>query len=181
MNINIDNCYEWVGFHIANDMLEHGWTVYSKSSPENVREDNLAMFLGRNSRFHVGHISGNADARISIDEDCIAGPSLTVLTDERELHVSCPYLIGEWMPWKQPCRIFEGHEKELVSAYELSDFLIQSLRTNIPSGHVEFISRYSEKVQSDCSGIAVSLSDLRPSEKMMRVKNHYERFRHLYI
>ncbi|WLV25542.1 hypothetical protein QR721_04865 [Aciduricibacillus chroicocephali] len=180
MNIYIDNCYSWVGYHIANDFLEHGWTVCSQNMPRNEGEDHLAMFLGRNSRFHSDDFIENPDARILIETECSEEPSLTVLANERKWHISCPFLIGEWMPLDGD-HLYNGCESELVYTCELSDFLRQSLNGNLPNGHVQFISRHSKRVPLDCSGVAVSLSELAPEEKLMKVKDHFNRFRHLYI
>ncbi len=70
MDFLIANCYDWIGFHIVNKLLENGYDVdgYDHSSED---DHHLSMFLGRNSSFtFVKDITAkNYRTSIILDED----------------------------------------------------------------------------------------------------------------
>lgn len=179
MKVLIDNCFSWIGYHIANEMLEHGWYVSANGEPATEEEEHLAMFLGRNSCFSTNTTIGAPSAEIKIDCET-AEQSVFVSSAGKECKICCSYLVGEWMPLANSRELYKGNEKEIVYIDELSCFLIQFLEGTILDKEIRFVSRLSSEASSNCSNIAVSLSRVLPAEKIAKVASHFNRFSHFY-
>lgn len=62
MPILVINCFDWVGFHIVNDLLDNGYKVVGVNLTSSKHSEHLAMQVGRNSHFKAISITDISDS-----------------------------------------------------------------------------------------------------------------------
>lgn len=51
MEIVIIGCYDWIGFHLANKLVEEGISIIGVDNSESEKADTMSLFFGRNAAF----------------------------------------------------------------------------------------------------------------------------------
>jgi hypothetical protein len=192
--LNVSN---WIGWHIAEALLEEGYKVKGLRAEEN--GDHLMDFFARNSNFEeITALTGDHPLGICVgsipDELPIDFEYLFLLNGESEalpeaIHIHAPYLFGEWMPMtKEKMFAPDGEEIAFASALfqekaiYIGDFLPYLLRLieNPPETNNIYLTS-SRKKQGEILENCFPVRENGPiEEKMEQVLTHYERFADIY-
>ncbi|WP_449354081.1 hypothetical protein ACUL41_12015 [Virgibacillus natechei] len=197
MSILVDNCNHWIGFHIANDLLENSYTV------DGIGDENsdLLMFLGRNSSFNfVGRnlekqyetaimIGGQSDTEFKSGQTLIINPKSTDRVENR-VEINTPLLFGEWMPMNEEGfynnNTFIRFDSDYfqTEAIYIDDFtkgLIQWLKMKEFPSTLEVRSEKNKDNKHVKLENTVYIRDNRPmADKVKNVLEHYQLYRKIY-
>src|SRR5690625_2567625 len=199
MKIFIENCFDWVGFHLTNYLLEKGMRVDGLDQIDTKKKEHLSMYIGRNDRFTLLEERNNEeddyDLTIKITEQMKNNRNNTFVSISRRKDsmktnrsvIDVPKLIGEWMP----IDLFNDKEKILKSeqflknAIHIEDFLAVVYQwikmDSLMPKTINLISSKDEIRMSIILEHSVYLRDNRSKEKDMdKILSHYEQYKFLY-
>ncbi|SDQ88365.1 hypothetical protein [Virgibacillus salinus] len=185
----VENCFQWVGFHIVNCLLENGYKVDGIDDLSSDKKKHLSMFVGRNSSFqHIFSYKRDAtyDSSIKITENQL---DLTLQQNTSHL-IKLPILFGEWMPMKingmYHNNSFIPFDSDIFlnEAIYIGDFM-KSLTQWIKSSQLPEIlevksinNKQSEEIKLENS---VYIRNNRTIEENLKmVIKHYEKFEDVY-
>lgn len=99
MNVCVQNCFHWIGYHIVHQLISSGYSVYGINEQMTKQAEFLSFFLGRNSLFtFVEDSQANYDIDITVHLDEHNDEILFENDHHLELiQVKKPLLFGEWM------------------------------------------------------------------------------------
>ncbi|MCP3026692.1 hypothetical protein [Halobacillus sp. A5] len=122
MVVVIFNCFHWMGYHCARQLLHSGHEVVGVGEINTRKKEQLYMYVGRNSHFqHFNTIEERNNHShytkdepwITIDEKIITLHS----SDDREWRLNAPALFGEWM---------DMNDKEIETIDDLKLWILES-------------------------------------------------------
>ncbi|HLR79388.1 MAG TPA: hypothetical protein VK119_02245 [Bacillota bacterium] len=205
MSILVANCFDWIGFHLVNYLLENGFQVHGVDELKSTKKEHLSMFFARNDRFiftTVQQIKDEEkvfDTAFIIDEYDInpiqAKQTIAIRNQEKctyedkTIVIEVPILFGEWMSmcengvYKNNQFIRFDSEQFLNDAIYINDF-IQGLMARVenknlfPMLHVLSIKCRQKHIKLEN---VFYIRDNRPiEENIKKVTEHYKRYRHFY-
>lgn len=205
MSYFITNCFNWIGFHIVNDLLERGFEVAGQDTFSTATAEQLAMMVGRNDLFSLvtdekttkKHyqtmiVNGASEPPLHIH----AEKSFKLCRGEEEnpesnmVTIKLPLLFGEWMPmnehgvYDQQTFIPFDSETFYNEAVHIEDFLpsfMQCLQASRLPSRLEIRSQKQESF--DVVNGKQMVFPLHVGQIHRQVKsltNHYRRFKSLY-
>lgn len=185
----VENCFQWMGFHLVNCLLENGYKVDGVDDLSSDKKDHLSMYIGRNASFQ--HLSSlkrgtNYDSSINITDNEI------VLTMEQNTshRINLPILFGEWMPMKRDGmyhrNTFISFDSDIFlnEAIYIGDFmksLIQWVKSSQLPEILEVKSinnKQNEEIKLENS--VYIRNNITIEENLKMVRKHYEKFEKLY-
>jgi len=203
MSFLVTNCFEWVGFHMVNQLLEKGYEVDGIDEETTAFKEHLSMFLGRNSAFRLK----TRDELTSYDMAIVIGedPCTEVLKARKMMNISCnkiqakrkasmttihvPVLFGEWMPMNER-GMYVGNQfisfdsaQFLSEAVYIKDFingLFQWMQANDLPSSLEVKSKDSESRAVKLDNTVYIHDNERTEDKLKKVLNHYRNYQHFY-
>lgn len=198
-NILIINCFHWIGYHIADSLLEQGRSVDGMDCIDSKQKDHLSMFFGRNDLFSMinQHDLSQHDTVIIVGNASVLPNILAerkIIIDNRiHLHapdcisIAIPFLIGEWMPMNEKGVYVDGNmiplESELlrteaVYVRDFTEILLQWLHIMVLPKKIEVRSRNSQQNRLENS---MHILNNRPKGEMIkRLKAHYRKNKYVY-
>ena len=199
MEVLVFNVSHWIGYHIANRLLQEGYKV--KGIEGEAFNNHLIDFFLRNSNFEL--ITRRAEITIplaicvgEIPErvECNYDQLIQIngkkphSTDTIAIHI--PYLFGEWMPMtKEACyiggnRIRFSSQEFLDEGVYIKDFLelLLKLLESPPAGQVFFVrSARNQSLKGKKLEKTFLLDENIAIEKNLnQVKEHFHKFQTLY-
>lgn len=196
MTILVGNCNNWIGFHIVNDLLLANYTV-NGIGDEN---ENLSMFLGRNSSFEfVGpDVKKNYDIAISIGNQLATIQSDRTLIinaiheqkKDNEVTIKVPLLFGKWMPMNEH-GLYKNDElitfdsnyfkTEAIYIKDFTNGLLQWLKAEYLPFNMNVDSVRNKAKENVKLENSIYISDNRPiEENLENVLEHYRRYNSFY-
>ncbi|GGB39946.1 hypothetical protein F3157_07075 [Virgibacillus dakarensis] len=206
MSFLVTNCFDWIGFHIINYLVENGYQVDGFDNTATNKKENLAMMVGRNDLFSLlqdkkecrerytaiiingsnGHaLDLKADKMVKLCRDEARKEGDAQLTT-----VMLPLLFGEWMPMNEKGMYAQNRfvpfdsDVFLNDAIYIEDFvlcLMQIIQSNHLPSFIELRSVKDNRKLDKNSKRFIFLRDIRPIEKnVKKVQDHYNRFKTIY-
>jgi len=203
MSFLVTSCFDWVGFHLVNQLLEKGYEVDGIDEETTALKEHLSMFLGRNSAFRLK----TRDELRSYDTAIVIGenPCTDVLKAKQMINVSrnkiqakreasmttihVPVLFGEWMPMNEQGMYVGNQFISFDSAHFLSeavyikDFiagLFQWMQVDDLPSSLEVKSKSSESRAVKLENTVYIRDNERTADKLKKVLNHYRNYQHFY-
>ncbi|WP_186576644.1 NAD(P)-dependent oxidoreductase [Aquibacillus kalidii] len=206
----IVGCYDWVGYHITNKLLEQGQEVIGIDTMDSDKKENLAMFVGRNGLFsHYDsaqavikdkkHKEGFKAIIFIKPEDisdieeisyfsqvslCLRSKNENM--DECVTFVDIPLLYGEWMP-RDNEGIFHGEEyvrfdsdQFKKEATYIEDFVNAFIKFAEESESPDYAMFASDKSEKEDENITIVRETKSQGERLQELDEHYEKFHFLY-
>lgn len=201
-------CYDWIGFHLTNRLLEEGYEVTGMDLINSDKKENLAMFIGRNSYFtfldqmdDIKESTSSIDAVIQLSKECKGKTDLIdtvqgnfyVLSsggaslDEKAIGVTLPVLYGEWCPRDQYGFFHYGtyirfdsdtFKKEAVYIEDFIEALLQIINASNVPSSIMYTSIEDDSRKEE------NFQFIRPAlsqkERLNKINQHYERFSTFY-
>ncbi|GIO25743.1 hypothetical protein [Ornithinibacillus bavariensis] len=204
MEVLVYNCFHWIGFHYVNFLLEQGVEVVGMDNIDTDKKENLAMFLGRNSLFHlmnpqssltipIAIIIGNNPLpnHITVDKVIRITNNIQSLREqENTVTISTPILYGEWMDMTEEGVILDNRtvpfnsEEFRSTAIHVKEFIQATLPLLEKTSSQAMIKVFSRNVFLDDAvklENSLYIRDNIPIEKRMKkIFEHYERYKDLY-
>jgi len=197
MAICVLNCFDWLGYHIVNRLLESGKEVWGQGLAEEPHQEHLSLFFGRNSSFKLlDETAAPETAELVIqagacEASCIKSVKhLVVIGDaapaaayEKKTRLDAELLIGFWMPMTEKAVSWNGQLVDFSSDFFLQeavwidDFcevLLQILDIEYAPETTVIASRESEK--STCRKMIQLIARRSSKELQDKLLNHYRRF-----
>ncbi|MBP1947248.1 hypothetical protein [Virgibacillus litoralis] len=185
----VENCFQWMGFHLVNCLLENGNEVDGVDDLSSDKKEHLSMYVGRNASFqHLSSLEREAtyDRTIKITEDQL----VLTLQQNTSHRINLPILFGEWMPMKKAGMYYKNKfisfdsDIFLNEAIYIGDFM-KSLAQWIKSSQLPEIlevksinNKQSEEIKLENS---VYIRNNRTIEENLKmVIKHYEKFEDFY-
>ncbi|WP_173916955.1 hypothetical protein [Halobacillus sp. Marseille-Q1614] len=134
MVIVLYNCFHWVGYHCARQLLHRGHEVIGVDEIDNEKKEELYLYVGRNSHFQhfttteqrLNHChSSEEEVQVRIHDSYIEVKG----QDGAAQKIEVPALFGEWM---------EIDSSEIVTIDDLQFWIIQH--------HAVHVEDFLEKV-----------------------------------
>ncbi|WP_163972171.1 NAD(P)-dependent oxidoreductase [Oceanobacillus halotolerans] len=191
MNVMVENCYQWIGFHLVNQLLEESHHVYGIGKRDTDKEEFLAMFFARNDLFTPVTVERglDEDMRITVKEM----DQRIVIIDQiarHEQNVTFPLLFGEWMSMDENGIYNKGEYIPFDSNYfkeeavYIKDFCKELLEWIQIHYKPDTILVKSARARSD-NGVtlenSIYLRDNRPIDEQIKiVRDHYKRYQPFY-
>lgn len=204
MSFLIVNSFHWIGYHIANYLLENGHEVDGFDTLSSSKEEHLSMYFARNDLFSLiasTELQSEYDTAIFIGNTEVPFCKHIHAQKKIKLHqgsadhhdkvinVEIPLLFGEWMHMNEN-GMFRANdvipfssETFLTEAIYIADFVPWLLKS------VE-VARWPQSciIKSPNSKAAdtepektIYLRKCGPvDENLQKVKNHFNTFKHLY-
>lgn len=203
MSFLVTNCFDWIGFHMVNHLLEKGYTVDGMDEETTASKDHLSMFLGRNSAFHLKkkkELTTYDTAIVIGEEPCPDGLKAKQIINIRRNKLQdtqktsmtmlyVPVLFGEWMPMNDKGMYVNNQFITFDSAHFLSeaiyikDFiagLFQWMQSaDIPSG-LEVKSKGSEIKDVKLENTVYIRNNEQTADKIKKVLKHYRNYQQFY-
>ena len=203
MSFLVTSCFDWVGFHMVNQLLEKGHEVDGVDEETTDFKEHLSMFLGRNSAFRLK----TRDELTSYDTAIVIGedPCTDVLKARKMMNISCnkiqakrkasmttihvPVLFGEWMPMNERGMYMGNQFISFDSAHFLSeavyikDFingLFQWMQADDLPSSLEVKSKSSESRAVKLENTVYIRDNERTPDKLKKVLNHYRSYQQFY-
>ena len=199
MEVLILNVSNWIGYHIADRLLQEGYVVKGMEGKES--NHHLVDFFSRNSNFEL--ITSRADTvfplaicpgevlkRVECHYDQLiqingkADPS----ADGVAIHI--PYLFGEWMPMtEEACCIGGNHVRfssqefleEGVYIKDFLEFLLGFLESPSASREIFVKSARNQSLKGKKLEKTFLVDEnISIEENLNRVKEHFRKFQALY-
>ncbi|HEX6593644.1 MAG TPA: hypothetical protein VF095_03535 [Bacillota bacterium] len=206
MSILVVNCFDWIGFHLVNELLENGYNVHGLDVLHSMKKEHFWMFFARNDRFTLVKDEQMVDKKKKFDRLFVIDPVGVVppvqanetifigrdenhLSERSKMIVNAPLLFGEWMSMCEEgiyvnSEFIRFHsEKFLTEAIYINDFIKGLLdqvenRSFVPKLNVLSIKCKQKHVKLEN---VLYIRDNRPiKENIKKVIEHYKRFRHFY-
>ncbi|AIF45221.1 hypothetical protein [Virgibacillus sp. SK37] len=197
----VASCNDWIGFHLVDDMLDHGYKV--NGIEDSAKEDMLTMFFGRNSSFQIVNsetkeyyehailTNGNKKlSEVNAEHILVINPGENRSRGSKETFIFAPLLYGEWMPMNKQ-GIIHGKEvipfdskrfqQDAIYIKEFTKLLIQCMKVKELSPNLyvktkEMTKREKEKLEN-----SIYIRDNIPKKKRIeQVMKHYEQFKSMY-
>lgn len=199
MSFLVTNCYDWVGFHIVNQLLENGYEVDGINNSSN-DPSHLAMFLGRNSSFTLTTKEKMSEYDFTfvikkcsfIDE--IKSKLLVEINiikqskkmDENFLFIKQPLLFGEWMPMNNKGMYYNKNyilfnsSKFQTEAIYIKDFIHALLNwINQPSLSTSVVKDSNSTDKKFVKNMYFRNNESK-EVKLKNVLEHYKRYKDFY-
>lgn len=129
MTILVAPCFHWIGFHLVEELLNEGEEVVGMQKINTEKEENLALFLGRNSSFihtdEIDNFEGVPFSSILTTDKYALTETLTTLEAKNYFYltrgsetgsvkkdwtvINRPLLFGEWMDREEEGEIGRAH------------------------------------------------------------------------
>jgi hypothetical protein len=202
MHVLVMNCFHWIGYHIADQLLVNSYKVDGIAGEPANQKDHLSMFLGRNSAFQLKTAAASEtsyDAVITMGEcvpsDVRANRCLCINGTDcgqsglAETVIHTPLLFGEWMPMNEEGLYMEEQfirfdskcfQTEAIYIEDFTRGILQWLQVNeLPNVlDVKQETAGSKAVKLENT---IYLRNNRAKEiNMTRLQDHYRRFQNLY-
>lgn len=204
VSILLINCFHWIGFHMTNQLLESGYKVDGIDQNSSHQQEQLSMFVGRNSSFSLLDKQNLNEYRYSIIvgsyshiEQIQANHTLQMTgssdtnnqRNQAVIEIEMPLLFGEWMPmtekgiyYRQQFIPFDS-PRFLLNAVYIKDFT-NSLLQWMESHHLSHVKKVKTTRSNDADlklENTIYLRDNRPIHKQIEhVIDHYKRFKQFY-
>lgn len=192
MNIFVQDCFHWIGFHIVNRFITNGYSVVGKHAHMTERAEYLSFFLGRNSLFKlVDDRQVNSDVSIIVNDN--KAHMELVVTNEKKLKITTintPLLFGKWMPMNETGifmnqkNISFDSKKFVTQAVYMDDFtkiLIQCLESSLLPSSLDIYSKGYKSNKYIKLANSLYIRDNIPIEKKVnRLKDHYQKYKSYY-
>jgi len=199
MKVLIENCFNWIGFHLTNYLLEKGMRIEGLDQINTEKKEHLSMYVGRNDRFALLERRNNEgddyDLTIKITEKIKNDRHNTFVSISRRKNsmqtkrfvIDVPEMIGEWMPLD----MFNVKETSIKSkqflnnVIHIEDFLAVVYQwikmDSLMPETIKLISSKDKIQRSMKLENYVYLRDNRSKEKDMdKILSHYKRFKYFY-
>lgn len=203
MSFLVTSCFDWVGFHIVNQLLEEGYDVDGIDEETTAFKEHLSMFLGRNSAFSLKTKNELEpyDTAIMIGDS----PCTDVLKAKRMINISrnkiqarreipmtiihVPVLFGEWMPMNEQGMYVGNRFISFDSAHFLSeavyvkDFiagLFQWIQADELPPSLEVKSKSSESRSLKLENTVYIHDNERTADKLKKVLHHYRSYQQFF-
>ncbi|WP_162985638.1 hypothetical protein [Virgibacillus halodenitrificans] len=194
-------CNDWIGFHIVNDLLEHGYKV--NGIEDTTKDDMLTMFFGRNSSFQIVNsetqksyehaILTNSNRKpneMNAEHILVINPDENRSRSPNEIFIFAPLLYGEWMPMNKQ-GILHGKEiipfdstrfeQDAIYIKEFTKLLIQWMKGNKTSSALYVKTKETKKREKEKLENSIYIRDNIPKEKRIeQVIKHYEQYGAMY-
>lgn len=204
MNILVQNCFHWIGYHYVNFLLEEGMVVKGVDKINTNKKENLYMFVGRNSSFELIDSSNQNEeidailiiGDIDYTEKIYCNRIIHILVGNsskslpNSIVINPPLLFGEWMEMNEKGfyvtdRFISFDSEEFRNeAVHILDFIQATYRlfnATVVSQRVDVFSKkifLNDAVKLENS---ICIRDNIPIEENMRkVIEHYRRHQQLY-
>lgn len=200
MEVLIMNYTNWIGFHLAEALLNEGYKVDGFEGKDG--NENLVDFLARNSNFRsLGNLeervyplviySGQEGQlpRISVERAFLINP-VSSIHEENIISIHIPLLYGEWMPMDEngiyvnEKRIYFSSELFKREAIYIGDFiqlLLQWINKKPP------IEKIRMEIAKNMNYNAVKLEktffvdeNVPIGDQVQKVVEHYRKYHLLY-
>ncbi|WP_106498021.1 hypothetical protein [Lentibacillus sp. Marseille-P4043] len=206
MSLFVTNCFQWIGFHIVNYLIEHDFKVDGFDEIETSKQENLSMLVGRNDLFSLVTpetvqkkaydmliINGSHESQSAVQADrtihlCWGLPDKKL--PSRTTIIKLPLLFGEWMPMNEKGMYAQNKFIPFDSAdfldngVYIEDFincLAQLIQTNHFPSFIEIKSANNKTRAEKELEKAIYPRDVSPiEENVKKVLEHYDRFHDLY-
>lgn len=199
MKVLVLNISHWVGYHIANRLLQEGYEV--RGLEGETSNSHLVDFISRNSNFElitsraeitfplaicVGEIPQQVE--YNYDQLIQINGENTDTTDRITIHT--PYLFGEWMPMTEEACYIGGNcirfssQEFLEEGVYIKDFLevLLELLESPPASPVVFVRSARNRSLKGKKLEKTFLVDenIAIEENLNQVKEHFQKFQALY-
>ncbi|MGY0692783.1 hypothetical protein ACW2QC_08325 [Virgibacillus sp. FSP13] len=205
MSLFVTNCFQWVGFHIVNYLIEHDFKVDGFDEIKTGKQENLSMLVGRNDLFSLVTeknqkkaydmliLNGSHESQLDVQ----ANRTFRLCSDSsgnkrapRTTIIKLPLLFGEWMPmnekgmYAQNTFIPFDSADFLHNGVYIEDFincLAQLIQMNHLPSFIEIKSAKNKARKEKELEKTIYPRDIRPiEENVKKVLEHYNRFYDLY-
>ncbi|WP_188455316.1 hypothetical protein [Virgibacillus oceani] len=198
----VTNCFDWIGYHLVNHLLNQGQNVIGFDEISSDKKETLSLFFGRNELFTLNPSKRNKqgdDIAISVDVQTSGHSERTIQLrfDKPEekrktniVSIKLPLLFGEWMEMnddgfydKNDFVRFDS-ERFLTEAIYIKDFIYCVMQFTKSAYLPELIEikSFREKEMNDADQeTSIYVRDKKPiTENLKIVQAHYAKFRKLY-
>src|SRR5699024_415397 len=196
MNVLVQNCFHWIGFHLVNTLLEGGYQVAGADIISSEKKAHLSMFFGRNDLFSL---VSNGDVRAH-DVAIVIGDDVEYQTPDGvpiiqlfrrkpktsgpAVFVKLPLLFGEWMPITEE-GVYEDEEwisfhsdRFIHGAVYIGDFMQEFLQWLEKKGSTELKIYENKEIELVNSSYIHNNRTIK--EKKANVIRHYQQFHMFY-
>ncbi|MFB4169764.1 hypothetical protein [Virgibacillus sp. JSM 102003] len=185
----VENCFQWMGFHLVNCLLENGYKVDGVDDLSSEKKENLSMYVGRNASFQ--HLTSSKRGTTYDRSINIKDKEFVLTIKQNTSHrIKLPLLFGEWMPMKrdgmylQSTFISFDSDIFLNEAIYIGDFMRSLIQWEKSSQLPEVLevksinNKQNEEIKLENS---VYIRNNRTIEENLEmVIKHYEKFEELY-
>ncbi|WP_053220371.1 hypothetical protein [Virgibacillus senegalensis] len=203
-------CFDWIGFHLCQKLLQRGDEVIGIGEPVTAKQDNFWAFLARNSSFHLyGTIEefkdsqrrkslaavieldgGTKTAGLNANHFILSRKKQDRLNSDECFHIELPMLYGEWMPRSQNSfpgqdggTVLFNSEEFRTEAVYIEDFCEELLPLLEEEQNQPLIICPAGKEQ-ELGKAAAKIIPVIPrkeqEQRMKRLDEHYEKYQPFY-
>lgn len=192
MNISVQNCFHWIGYHIVHQLLLTGYSVYGLHRQITNQAEFLSFFLGRNSLFtFIEDESDKYEIDLTIQVDDNKQELLLKNEHSSKLRkAKMPLLFGEWMDMNEE-GIFINQKyilfrsKQFINnAMYIEDFskgLIQWIKsTKLPSEFAVYPERNRTRKDKKLDNTIYIRDNIPIEKKVEQMIEHYKKYKNVY-
>jgi hypothetical protein len=204
MNVIIENCFDWIGFHLIEKYLNEGFEVCGIDQLDE-RKEFLYEMIGRNASFHfyddvesidddemreamfisivknkehIREVNTNLERYIILNE--IEQVDTNQLESKNNYYICTPNLFGPWMNKKS----YDQYSKEDAFELYIDDFiswLYYFTKSTVKQNVITLQTKKNQKkAQSGCHLMTV-LPTTSLDEERIRVKDHIKKYPSYYL
>lgn len=188
MKIFVQDCFQWIAFHIIEQLIDNGYTVYGKHEAVTSQAEFLSSFLGRNSLFHyVNDDQGTYDMKLTLTQDKLI---MTQQQDQGRITMRLPILFGEWMTMDKSAIIIDGKRlafsssiflKEAIYIHDFVQGINQWLNSSyLPEDFVVFSTRSDQKEDIKLDKTIYIRDNIPIEYRLEQLLVHYQKYKDIY-
>lgn len=203
MSILINQCYHWISYHLIEELLICGHSVFGIHDRKNKMDEHLSMFLGRNSLFKEGVpsqylspfkgaiIFGNDFSLTEYQvEKIIRINATTEINTKKTTIIEQPLLFGKWMHMNEEGMFYNEKFIPFQSDYflnnaiyvkDFSKLLVNWLTKGYLPPKLKIYSANSRENEDVLLENSIYIHDNIPINKQLEdVLDHYKKFSIFY-